>query len=111
MKIAGIDPGLNTTGYGVLILEGDGEFEMAGNAEWNGIVVCAGDSNIRLKGGGATPAHIYGALLVADGIVEMNGTADVVYSSSNVNDVNMRLLLYQVYAWCGDWGTPMCEQS
>jgi len=102
IKIAG-----NTTGYGVLILDGNGEFEMAGNAEWNGVIICTKDSSILLKGGGATPAHIYGALLLANGIVEMNGTADVVYSSENISNVNMKLVLYQVYSWCGNWGQSL----
>jgi len=104
-KIAG-----NATGYGVLVLEGYGEFEMAGNSTWNGIIICAGDSYISLKGGGNTPAHINGALLIANGIVEMNGNADVKYSSATVNEVNNTLLLYQVYAWCGDWGIPLGEE-
>ena len=104
IKIAG-----NTTGYGVLVLDGNGEFEMSGNAEWNGIIICARDSSILLKGGGATPAHIYGALLIADGIVEMNGTADVVYSSDNISEVNLKLVLYQVYSWCGGWGMALGE--
>ena len=102
LKIAG-----NTSCYGVLVLDGDGVFEMAGNAEWNGVIICARSSNIHLKGGGNTPAHIYGALLIADGLAEMNGTADIVYSSDNAAKVNDSLLLYQVYSWCGGWGVPL----
>gem|GEM_PF-2558059 len=102
IKIAGTD-----RASGVLVLEGNGEFTMAGGSEWNGVIICAGDSNILLKGGGSTPAHIYGALLIADGIVEMNGTADIQYSSSNMSKVNLQLILYQVYSWCGGWGNPL----
>jgi hypothetical protein len=101
-KIAG-----NTTGYGVLVLDGTGQFEMAGNATWHGVIICAGDSLISLKGGGHTPAHINGALLIANGTVEMNGTADLLYCSANVDKVNAVLLLYQVYSWCDDWGIPL----
>ena len=104
LKIAGTE-----SGSGILILEGAGEFTMAGGSEWNGVIICTGDSNVLLKGGGATPAHIYGALLVANGIVETNGTADVRYSSENVAKLNAQLLLYQVYAWCGGWGVPIGE--
>jgi len=97
----------NSTGYGVLVLAGNGEFKMAGNAEWNGIIICTSNSNILLRGGGVTSSHIYGALLLADGTVEMNGTADVVYSSTNVSKVNASLLLYKVDSWCGGWGVPL----
>lgn len=101
----------NQPGYGVLVLDGIGDFRldvsMEGKAEWNGIIICARDSQIDLHGGGATESHIYGALLIANGSVTMNGTADIVYSSENVNNVNLKLLLYQVYSWCGDWGSPL----
>ena len=102
LKLAG-----QNVGNGVLVLEGTGEFEMAGNSTWNGVIICASESNILLKGGGATPAHIYGALLIADGTVEMNGTADIQYSSDNTSKINAQLLLYQVYSWCEGWGIPI----
>lgn len=104
LKIAGTD-----TGCGILVLEGNGEFEMAGGSEWNGLIICASDSVIRLKGGGGTPSHIYGALLVANGVVEMNGTADIVYSSDRTSKA-FSLLLYQVYSWCGGWGETLDMQ-
>jgi hypothetical protein len=104
LKIAGTD-----TGCGILVLEGNGEFEMAGGSEWNGLIICASDSVIRLKGGGGTPSHIYGALLVANGIVEMNGTADIRYSSDRTKKA-FDLLLYQVYSWCGGWGEALDMQ-
>ncbi len=104
LKIAGTD-----TGCGILVLEGNGEFEMAGGSEWNGLIICASDSVIRLKGGGGTPSHIYGALLVANGIVEMNGTADIIYSSDRTNKA-FNLLLFQVYSWCGGWGQRLDMQ-
>lgn len=104
IKIAGSD-----RGRGVLILDGIGEFEMAGNSEWNGVIICTADSSISLKGGGSTASHIYGALLLANGIVEMNGTADIIYSSANISEVNSKLVLYQVYSWCGNWGQSLGE--
>ena len=105
IKIAGTD-----RGSGILLLEGNGEFEMAGGSVWSGVIICAGDSHISLKGGGAVPAHIDGALLISNGTVEMNGTADVRYSSGNLLKVNDQLLLYQVYAWCGGWGGSLDKQ-
>ncbi len=101
----------NRPGYGVLVLDGEGDFlldvSVEGKAEWYGIIICARDSEINLHGGGNSPSHIYGALLVANGQVTMNGTADIVYSSDHVNNVNAKLLLYQVYSWCGSWGSPL----
>jgi hypothetical protein len=101
VKIAG-----GYSGYGVLILYAppDGtiyEFEMAGNSEWNGLIVCAGDGVVRLKGGGSTPAHINGALMISDGFIEMNGTADITYSTEALAGAFDQCLLYQVYSWCG----------
>ncbi|MFC1717908.1 hypothetical protein ACFL6S_29880 [Candidatus Poribacteria bacterium] len=102
----------NQPGYGVLVLDGIGDFRlddvsMEGRAEWYGVIICARDSQINLHGGGNSPSHIYGALLVANGQATMNGTADIVYSSDHVNNVNAKLLLYQVYSWCGSWGSPL----
>lgn len=97
----------NMAGYGVLVLAGSGAFKLAGRAEWNGIIICASDSMVQLRGGGSTPSHIYGALLLANGTAEMNGTADIVYSSDNVAKVNASLLLYRIYSWCGGWGSPL----
>ncbi|MFC1713967.1 hypothetical protein ACFL6S_09870, partial [Candidatus Poribacteria bacterium] len=99
----------NQPGYGVLVLDGKGDFKlsdvsMEGGGEWFGVVICGRDSEINLNGGGNSASHIYGALLVANGTVTMNGTADIVYSSDNVNNVNLKLLLYQVYSWCDGWG-------
>ena len=102
IKLAG-----SSKGSGVLILEGDGEFEMAGGSEWNGVIICAGASNITLTGGGSNAAHIYGALLIADGTVTMKGTADIRYSSGRMSKVNLQLVLYQSYAWSGGWGVPL----
>jgi hypothetical protein len=102
IKLAG-----TSKGSGVLILEGDGEFTMAGGSEWNGVIICAGGSNIKLTGGGGNAAHIYGALLIADGTVEMKGTADIRYSSGRMSKVNMQLVLYQVHSWSGGWGVAL----
>ena len=100
-----------TRGWGILVLEGDGEFEMAGQSWWNGLIICVGDSQIDFKGGGDTPAHLNGALMIADGTIEMNGTADVLYCSAILARINAFLLLYQVYAWCDGWGEALGSDS
>lgn len=107
VKVAG-----GYSGYGVLILYAppDGaiyEFEMAGNAEWNGLIICAGDGVVRLKGGGTTPAHVNGAMMISNGFIEMNGTADITYSTEALKDVFNQCLLYQTYSWCGGWGNAL----
>ena len=96
----------NQPGYGVMVLSGKGDFSIEGGAEWHGVIICAEDSEINLNGGGVSAAHIYGALLISNGTVTMNGTADIVYSSKNIADIG-KLLLYQVYSWCDSWGTPL----
>ena len=101
----------NFVGYGVLVLENDpptdNEFEMVGNAWWHGLIICVGPTNIRLKGGGHTAAHINGALWISDGQVEMNGTTDVTYSSEALANAFTQCLLYRVYSWCDGWGNPL----
>ena len=96
----------NQPGYGVMVLDGQGDFSIEGGADWYGIIICTRDSEINLNGGGASAAHIYGALLISNGTVNMNGTADIVYSSENVRNLG-KLLLFQIYSWCDDWGTPL----
>jgi hypothetical protein len=95
------------TGYGVLILEGDGTFAINGNAEWFGLILVSGKSNVHLRGGGATAAHIYGCLMIDDGTATMNGTSDVRYSSAALANLDKQHVVYQVYSWCGEWGMPL----
>jgi hypothetical protein len=95
------------TGYGVLLLENDGIFEMKGNAEWYGLVLCYGGAKIAMRGGGNTPAHIYGCLMIDDGTVVTNGTADIRYSSNALAQIRNQLVVYQIFAWCGGWGKPL----
>ncbi|MFC1715787.1 hypothetical protein ACFL6S_19115 [Candidatus Poribacteria bacterium] len=97
----------NRTGYGVLILEGDGAFNISGGSEWYGLILCHGNIDVHLRGGGESAAHIYGALMIDDGTVTMNGTADIRYSSEALRGIRKQLVAYQVYAWCGGWGKPL----
>lgn len=94
----------NRTGYGVLILENEGIFEMKGNAEWYGLILCYGGATIAMRGGGKSPAHVYGALMLDDGTVTTNGTADIRYSSWAMHQIENQMIVYQVFAWCGGWG-------
>ena len=94
------------TGYGILILESYGELRISGRLDWNGIVLCSGDSYITLVGGG-NKIHILGGLLVGNGSVDMRGTADIVYSSANVAKLNEALEGYRIRSWCEGWGNPL----
>ena len=95
------------TGYGVLILENEGEFQMDGNSEWYGLILCYGGATIDMRGGGSSAAHVYGCVMIDDGTVTMNGTADIKYSSSALWDIYDQLVAYQVYSWCGGWGKSL----
>jgi hypothetical protein len=97
----------NRTGYGVLILQGDGRFNISGGSEWYGLILCHGNISVHLRGGGNSAAHVYGALMIDDGIVTMNGTADIRYSSEALKAIRKQLVAYQVFAWCGGWGKPL----
>ena len=97
----------NRTGYGVLILEGDGVFEMKGNSEWHGLVLCYGGAKIAMRGGGNSASHIYGCVMMDTGTVTMNGTADIRYSSFAMSSIANGLLKFQVFSWCGSWGKPL----
>ena len=95
------------SGYGVLILEGPGEFEMQGNSEWYGLVLCISGANIDLRGGGNTAAHIYGCAMIDDCSVTMNGTSDIRYSSGALKNIEDQLIPHQVLAWSEGWGNPL----
>lgn len=95
------------SGYGVLILEGPGEFEMQGNSEWYGLVLCISGANIDLRGGGNTAAHIYGCAMVEDCSVTLNGTSDIRYSSGALKNIEDQLIPHQVIAWSEGWGNAL----
>jgi len=95
-----------TQGWGILMIEGDGTFEMAGNAGWHGLVICAGEATIVLEGGGHTAAHIYGAVIVNNGALKMTGTADVKYSSGAIGNA-WTTLRPQIMAWSEGWGDSL----
>jgi hypothetical protein len=99
------------SGYGVLIVEGPGEFQFSGNSEWYGLVIGVGGANISLRGGGTTKSHIYGAVIIGDGNLTMNGTADIRYSSSAMAMVGDFLVDYKIVTWCGGWGKHLARPA
>ncbi|MFC1714484.1 hypothetical protein ACFL6S_12520 [Candidatus Poribacteria bacterium] len=101
-----IVPG-SRAGYGVIILEGEGVFELKGGSEWYGLVLCYGGAKVAMRGGGVSASHIYGCVMIDTGTVTMNGTADIRYSSLAMSMIENGLLRFQVFAWCGGWGKPL----
>ena len=86
-----------------MIVQNAGVFEICGNAEWRGLIICLGGAQISLKGGGVTASHVYGAVMMGNATLEVNGTADIRYSSVALGIAN-RLIDFEVLSWCGDWG-------
>ena len=75
----------NITGYGILLVEGD--LELAGGFNWNGIILVTGA--VKLNGGGNDPVNISGQLLSGTSTVtdiSVNGANNITYNSCNVKD-------------------------
>jgi len=73
----------NLTGYGILLVDGD--LELAGGFNWNGIILVTGA--VKLNGGGADPVNISGQLLSGTSTVtdiSINGANNITYNSCNV---------------------------
>jgi hypothetical protein len=73
----------NVTGYGILLVEGD--LELAGGFNWNGIILVTGA--VKLNGGGNDPVNVSGQLLSGTSTVtdiSVNGANNIGYNSCNV---------------------------
>jgi len=73
----------NVTGYGILLVDGD--LELAGGFNWNGIILVTGA--VKLNGGGNDPVNIAGQLLSGTSTVtdiSINGGNNIGYNSCNV---------------------------
>jgi len=73
----------NLTGYGILLVDGD--LELAGGFNWNGIILVTGA--VKLNGGGNDPVNIGGQLLSGTSTVtdiSINGANNITYNSCNV---------------------------
>jgi Tfp pilus assembly protein PilX len=75
----------NATGYGVLLVEGD--LELAGNLEWNGLIIVTG--KIKTTGGGSNSKNILGQIYSGKSDVgdsAISGSVTVGYHSCNVKN-------------------------
>lgn len=61
----------NMSGYGILFIDGD--YECAGNLDWNGLILVSG--NITLSGGGTK--IVYGSVVASGEAVAINGSVDI----------------------------------
>jgi Tfp pilus assembly protein PilX len=73
----------NVTGYGVLIVKGD--LQMAGNLNWNGIIIVTGI--LKSSGGGSDGKNIQGQIYSGSstlGDTAISGNIDIAYNSCKV---------------------------
>lgn len=73
----------NVTGYGILLVDGD--LELAGGFNWNGMILVTGA--VKLNGGGSDPVNVSGQLLSGTSTVtdiSVNGSNNIGYNSCNV---------------------------
>lgn len=73
----------NVTGYGILLVDGD--LELAGGFNWNGIILVTGA--VKLNGGGNDPVNVAGQILSGTSTVtdiSINGANNIGYNSCNV---------------------------
>jgi hypothetical protein len=73
----------NVTGYGILLVDGD--LELAGGFNWNGIILVTGA--VKLNGGGNDPVNVSGQLLSGTSTVtdiSINGSNNIGYDSCKV---------------------------
>jgi hypothetical protein len=80
----------------VLVIDGD--FDLSGTFNWNGVVLCLGDMMVT---GGGTAKQVLGAVMVQgtlNGTATMNGNIKCLYSSEMINQLNA-LSPYEVSSW------------
>jgi hypothetical protein len=73
----------NVTGYGILLVDGD--LELAGGFNWNGLILVTGA--VKLNGGGNDPVNVSGQLLSGTSTVtdiSINGGNNIGYDSCKV---------------------------
>jgi len=73
----------NVTGYGILLVDGD--LELAGGFNWNGIILVTGA--VKLNGGGNDPVNVAGQILSGTSTVtdiSINGGNNIGYDSCKV---------------------------
>ena len=83
----------NLTGCGILFIDGD--FEAAGNLDWHGLILVAG--NLVFSGGGSK--IIYGAVIVQQEAEALNGSVDIIYDCDVLNNLFDNFSNYRMTSW------------
>jgi hypothetical protein len=91
--ITGDSKTTNLTGYGILFV--DGNMELAGNLNWNGIILVSGD--ITFSGGGTKT--IYGAVVANGEAIAVNGSVDIQYDCDLLTGLHDDFSHYKMTSW------------
>jgi len=83
---------MNLSGYGVLAVKGD--LILRGSVGWHGLIIATGTTEF--SGGGTR--EVYGAV-ISNMMSEVNGTVDIYYDCSFLNDLMDSTPKFNVYAW------------
>ncbi|CAN2039894.1 Pilus assembly PilX N-terminal domain-containing protein [Candidatus Magnetomoraceae bacterium gMMP-15] len=82
----------NTTGYGMLLIEGD--LSLRSGFNWNGLILITG---ILTMLGDISDVNIYGAVLANEGVV-INGTINIKYDSCEIEN-SLRSQPLRIISW------------
>jgi hypothetical protein len=83
----------NLTGYGILFIKGD--FEFAGNVDWNGLILV--DGNLTFSGGGTK--MISGAVVASGDAEAINGSVDIQYDCDLLTSLDDLYSDYRLTSW------------
>ena len=86
----------NVTGYGTLLVQGD--LELGGNVNWNGVILVTGTITFNGGGGGI---NVRGAVLGSQ-TIDINGGLDIRYDSCKVDEAGSGGAV-RVLNWYGDY--------
>jgi hypothetical protein len=97
VHVAGdLNLGGTSSGAGVLVI--DGNFVMDGTFNWNGVILCLGDVDVK---GGGNAKQVLGSLMIQGtltGNTVVNGNVKVLYSSAMISQL-YSLTRYEISSW------------
>ncbi len=82
-----------TVGAGVLVVRGD--MKISGQFEWTGLIICLGEVNVEMTGGGQG-IHIWGSLLCRSVDFKIAGNADLCWCSAALKNIEPRSAGFQI---------------
>jgi hypothetical protein len=83
----------SSTGYGILIVEGN--LELKGDIQWEGLIIVNG--NFRFSGGGSKA--VYGSIIVMNDVVRLDGGIDIFYDCTTLTDLKDTFSGYRKVSW------------